>query len=243
MSWCASIRSASIRRFTRPLLNRLITFGEYDAVKEFFDAVGVEGLEGYCIDAIDKAVADSKPDKARALLEIYDPPEEEWIGFPLRLLKRKLDGGKTLEILEEEARAVVDDEAVTFAIDLLESQWPSLGILVARGVAAMATSWTREEIFEALGRARDRLDLPAVEPTEDMHDLWGWEEDFDDEHGGLESCRRHPRHPRINGTTQPGMSSKPRKQSSAASERKCRNFELNSKTTRMMMWCRRTSPP
>ncbi len=169
----------------RPLLHRLITFGEYDAVKEFFDAVGVEGLEAYCIDAIDKAVADSKPDKARALLEIYDPPEEAWTGFPRRLLKRKLDGGEALEILEEEARASVDDEAVTFAIDLLESQWPSLGILVARGVAAMATSWTREEIFEALGRARDRLDLPAVEPTEDMHDLWGWEEELDEELGGL----------------------------------------------------------
>ena len=166
-----------------PLLSRLITFGEFDAVKEFFGAVGVEGLEGLVIDAIDKAVTDSKPDKARALLEIYDPPEEELFGFRLRLLKRKLEGGEALEILEEEARAVVDEDAVVFAIDLLESQWPSLGIFVARGVAPISSSWTRERIFEALGQARDRLDLPAADPTEDMHDLWGWEEELDhDEH-------------------------------------------------------------
>lgn len=37
------------------------------------------------------------------------------------------------------------------------------------------------------------------------------------------------------------MSSKPRKQSSAAFERKCRRFESNSRATRMK-WCRRTSP-
>ena len=164
-----------------PLLNRLITFGEFDAVKEFFGAVGVKGLEGFFIDAVDEAVAGSKLDKATALFEIYDPPEEELFGFSLRLLKRKLEGGEALEILEEEARAVVDEDAVALAIDLLESQWPSLGILVARGVAPISSSWTREAIFEALGRARDRLDLPAAEPTEDMHDLWGWEDELDDD--------------------------------------------------------------
>ena len=171
----------------RPFLHRLITFGEFDAVKEFFSVVGVGELEGHFIDAIDKAVADSKPDKARALLETHDPSEEQFFGFPLRLLKRKLEGGEALEILEEEARAVVDEDAVVFAIDLLESQWPSLGILVARGVAPISSSWTREGIFEALGLARDRLGLPAADPTEDMHDLWAWEDGLDDhEHGATE---------------------------------------------------------
>ena len=169
-----------------PLLNRLINFGEFDALKEFFRAVGVEGLEGHFESAVDKAIADSKLDKATALLEIFDPPEKEWIGFPLRFLKRKVVGGEALEILEREARAAVDDDAIPFAIDLLQSQWPSLGILVARGVAPLAPLWDRSGLFETLGHARDRLDLPAAEPTEDMHDLWGWEEGLDDdEHGAM----------------------------------------------------------
>ena len=58
------------------LLNRLTNFGEFDALKEFFRAVGVEGVEGHFARAIDKAIADSKLDEATALLEIFDPPEK-----------------------------------------------------------------------------------------------------------------------------------------------------------------------
>lgn len=167
------------------ILHRLITFGEFDAVKEFFSAVGVEGLEDYFIDAVDKAIADSKPDKAEALLEIHDLSEETWLGFPVRLLRHEVEKGDALEMLEEEARDCLDGEgAVGFALDLLHSQWPSLGIMVARGAAPLAPVFGRGDLFEELGHARDRLDLPAADPTEDLHDLWGWEDELDDDEPG-----------------------------------------------------------
>lgn len=164
----------------RPMLDRLITFGELDAVKQFFDTVGVEGLENELIDALAKAIEESKLDEARAFLEIYDPPEEPWFGFPVRFLKRNLDGGEALKILEEEARAAVDGDRFSLAVDLLESPWPSLGILVARGAAPLESPLARDAIFETLGKARDRLDLPAVDPTEHIHEFWGWEDELDE---------------------------------------------------------------
>ena len=163
-----------------PFLNRLMTFGEFEALERFFDVVGVEGREHFFVDVVDQALAHAKVDAAKSLLKVHDLREEECIGFPLRFLKRNIDGGEALEILEDDARDVVDDFAVTFAVDLLRSQWPNLGILVARGAAPLAGPWERDTLLEELGLARDRLGLPAIDPTEDMHDLWGWDEDFED---------------------------------------------------------------
>ena len=65
-----------------------------------------------------KAIADSKHDKAEALLEIHDLSEETWLSFPVRLLRREVEKGEALEMLEEEARDCLDDEgAVGFALD------------------------------------------------------------------------------------------------------------------------------
>jgi hypothetical protein len=163
-----------------PILNQLTTFGEFEALANFFDVVGVEGREGYFIDAVDQALAYLNVDAAKALLKVYDPREEECIGFPLRFLKRNVEGGEALELLEDDARDVVDEFPITFAIDLLRSRWPSLGILVARGAAPLSGAWDRVTLLEELGLARDRLGLPAIDPTEDIHDLWGWEDDLDD---------------------------------------------------------------
>ena len=86
----------------------------------------------------------------------------------------------------------IDGSAVDVACDLLWSPWPCLGILVARGVAPLAEPWDRETLLEDIGLARDRLDLPALDPTEDMEDLWGWSEEshlFDDPPLGPERAR------------------------------------------------------
>ncbi|MFQ5739250.1 MAG: SEC-C metal-binding domain-containing protein [Acidobacteriota bacterium] len=163
----------------RLILNQLNLFQEFDAIRDFFASVGVAGLEGHFLDAVDSAASARKLDKVKALIQLKELKDEEWLGFPLRFLKAGIEEVPALEILEEEARRRVDDGPVDFAIDLLQSRWPHLGILVARGVAPLASPLDRETLLEELGKTRDRLDLSAVDPTEDLQDLWGWDDEDD----------------------------------------------------------------
>ena len=156
------------------VLNQLIHLEEFDAARVFFEAVGADCTEGHFVDA---AVRAGKLDKARAFLGIAPLPDEDWLGFSFRLLKEGIEQAPTLDLLEEEARKIVDKAAVDLAYDLLHSKWPCVGILVARGVAPTANLWDRNTLQEELGQARDRLDLPALDPTEGMQDLWGWGEE------------------------------------------------------------------
>ena len=114
---------------------------------------------------------------------------EDWLGFYERLLSAGAEHSPALDMLEAEARRRIDGPAVDVACDLLCSPWPCLGILVARGVAPLAEPWDRETLLEDIGLARDRLDLPALDPTEDMEDLWGWSE----ESGALRRRAARPR--------------------------------------------------
>ena len=159
------------------ILNQLIRFEELDALYNFFEAIGIDGSEGHFVDAVDAAVHAGKMDKAQAFLRLAPLPDEPWLGFSLRLLKEEIEHCPALDILEAEVRKRVDDAAVDVACDLLRSQWPSLGILVARGVAPLAGPWDRETLLEDLGLARDRLDLPALDPTEGLQDIWGFGEE------------------------------------------------------------------
>jgi uncharacterized coiled-coil protein SlyX len=121
-------------------------------------------------------------------------PTEDWLGFYERLLSTGAEHSPALDMLEADARRRIDGSAVDVACDLLCSPWPCLGILVARGVAPLAEPWDRETLLEDIGLARDRLDLPALDPTEDLEDLWGWSEEseshlFDDPPLGPERAR------------------------------------------------------
>ena len=165
----------------RAVLNRLNQFWEIEAVRHFFAAVGVEGLEGHFMDAIDRAIESSNLNEARALLALHDAPEERWVGFPFRFLKRGIEEVEALDILNGEASRFIDDGAIDLAIDLLKSPWPYLGILVARGVAPHAPFMDLDTLLGELGRTRDRLDLAALDPIEDTLDLWGWRDELDDD--------------------------------------------------------------
>ena len=161
------------------VLNRLIAFEEFDALRDFFEAVGVGRFEGHVWDAASAALRAAKPDMARSFVKLAPPPTEDWLGFFERLLSAGIEHSPALDVLEAEARRRIDNSAVDVACDLLCSPWPCLGILVARGVAPLAEPWDRETLLEEIGLARDRLDLPALDPTEDMEDLWGWSEESD----------------------------------------------------------------
>jgi len=164
----------------RVVLNRLAIFEEFGAIRELFASVGTEGLEGHWLDAIDGALGAGKTDEARALMALRNERKEEWLGFPARFLVEGIEEVRALEILEDEATRSIDGAAVGLAIDLLRSRWPHLGIHVARGVAPLASPLDRDTLLEELGLARDRLDLPSVDPIAGFEDRWGWDEELED---------------------------------------------------------------
>ena len=161
------------------VLNRLIAFEEWDAVRDFLEGAGVSRFEGHVWDAASAALRAGRPDTARSFVKMAPLPTEDWLGFYERLLSTGAEHSPALDMLEADARRRIDGSAVDVACDLLCSPWPCLGILVARGVAPLAEPWDRETLLEDIGLARDRLDLPALDPTEDMEDLWGWSEESD----------------------------------------------------------------
>ena len=69
--------------------------------------------------------------------------------------------------MERLASNVLDEGGIDFACDLVDSRWPHLWILVARGLLPMVTSFDRQTLLNSIGEARDRLDLPAIDPVED----------------------------------------------------------------------------
>jgi len=164
------------------VLNRLISFEEFDALRDFFEAVGVGRFGGHVWDAASAALRAGKPDMARSFVKMAPLPSEDWLGFFERLLSAGIERSPALDVLEAQARRRIDSSAVDIACDLLCSPWPCLGILVARGVAPLAEPWDRETLLEEIGLARDRLDLKALDPTEGMEDLWGWSDEslYDD---------------------------------------------------------------
>jgi len=165
------------------VLNRLIAFEEWHALRDFFEAVGVSRFEGHACDAAAAALRAGKPDAARSFVKLAPHATEDWLGFYERLLSEGIEHSPALDVLEAEARRMIDGSAVDVACDLLYSPWACIGILVARGVAPLAEPWDRDTLFEEIGLARDRMDLPALDPTEGMEDLWGEGEEselFDD---------------------------------------------------------------
>ena len=214
----------------RAVLNRLNVFWEIDGVRHFFATVGVEGLEGHFMDAIDRAIECSRPDAARALLAMHDAPEEQWVGFPFRFLKRGIQEVEALDILNGEASMFIDDGSCDLAIDLLKSPWPNLGILVARGVAPHVPLYDLDTLLVELGRTRDRLDMAVLDPIEDTLDLWGWRDELDDDADWrpVPPPARHPKHVKM-CQAQCRLSSTPKKTSSAGCEK---NFQDSASRSR-----------
>jgi hypothetical protein len=180
------------------VLNRLIAFEEWGALRDFFEAPGAGRHDDHVWDAVSAALRAGRPEEAKTFAKMAPPPGDDWLGFSERLLIAGGEPSPALDLLEEQARRSVDRPAVDLACDLLGSPWPCLGILVARGVAPLAEPLDRETLLEEVGLARDRLDLPSLDPTEGLEDLWGWgeEPEIDDRPLVPEPPRAEPSPPR-----------------------------------------------
>ena len=151
------------------VVRKLILFNEFQAVHRFFQTDGLAAsLQDHLLDAVDAALRHHRTDDAQALLELVDAPVDEmWMSLRMVVLMHGLEASPVLADMERRASAVLDDDAVEFACDLVDSRWPHLGIFVARGVLPVATPVDRQTLLRAIGEARDRLDLPAIDPVED----------------------------------------------------------------------------
>ncbi len=166
------------------IVGKLVLFNEFQAIHRFFQTEGLaSSLKDHLLDAVDAALRQHRTDDARALLELVEEPADE-MGMSLRmvLLMKELEESPVLVEMERLASNVLDEDAVDFACDLVDSRWPHLGILVARGLLPVVTGFDRQTLLNSIGEARDRLDLPAIDPVENTLEAWLGDE--------LESDRR-----------------------------------------------------
>ncbi len=160
------------------VLRKLILFNEFQAALRFFqtDDVAPE-LKAHLLDAVEAALRQRRPEEAKALLEHVDEPlDEAWMSLGLLMLTKGLEESPLLDEIELRARNTADEAAVDLACELLESRWPHLGILVARGVLPLSQGFEHEVLLSSIGEARDYLDLPVVDPIEEVLDSWSGEE-------------------------------------------------------------------
>ena len=151
------------------ILRKLILFNEFRAVHRFFQTEGLApSLTDHLLDAVDAALRQHRPDEARALLELVTEPVDK-MGMSLRMvvLMHELQESPILAEIERVASTVLDEGGVDFACDLVDSRWPHLGILVARGLLPVVTGFDRQTLLQTIGEARDRLDLPPIDPAEE----------------------------------------------------------------------------
>ena len=155
-----------------PIVRKLILFNEFQAVHRFFQTEGLaSSLKDHLLDAVDAALRQHRTDEARALLELVEESVDE-MSLPMVVLRNELKESPVLVEMERLARNVLDEGGVDFACDLVDSRWPHLGILVARGLLPVVTSFDRQTLLNSIGEARDRLDLPAIDPIEDILAAW-----------------------------------------------------------------------
>ena len=162
------------------VLEKLTTFEEFPAVASFIEATRDPSLQNILLEAVDRAFMTRRWKEAHSLLAlIADSTTLDYCGFPARFWKEKFEDYRALDIIEEVSRERIDKGSIDLALDLLNSPWPCLGILAARGAAPLANPWDRETLFQELGKTRDRLGFHPVDPSEDIPEIWDQPDDLD----------------------------------------------------------------
>ena len=176
------------------LINKLLLFDEHEAVAAIFEAVGLDdGLKGYWDDAMHMAAARANKAVVERLLAVHpglEPEEYAAFGLAVRLLT-SVDEGEQLRLIEAEALDCLRREGpiryFDIAYDLLNSQYPALGILTARGALPLVGDLDAEMLLDTLLDTRDRLDLLSEEPVESameerFRDAWSSTPESADNH-------------------------------------------------------------
>jgi len=182
----------------RFLLARLSLFQLHDALLAAWTKVGWrEDLRVVYENCLSEAAHGGHREVLIRLMALRDiTPDHEALGITGRLLLARDNPEQYLALIEEAARRQLQDEndlsCVDVACALTEGSRPSLGTLVARGVAATASPDDAALLFECIGKVRDRLDLPPEDPAEWMLDrIYDLPEEFDEQtHEELATARR-----------------------------------------------------
>lgn len=161
------------------LVERLLLFREGDAALAHLEAwettEAPPGRWGFWLYQLTRL---QRADLIRRLLAVA-PPEyqlETDLLIETRLLLLEGDIPAEMELLEQRTRELIDrpapeDVALTgVAYALLEGRYPALGILVARGLAPLASRLDAIGLTEAVLKARDKLDLQPLDPIDDILD-------------------------------------------------------------------------
>ncbi len=163
----ASLTTLELIRAAR----KLATHRRWEVAERFFDVLATRSdapgndPEGYRLELVDEALRAHALDFAERQLERMTLSERNQIryGVQLSLAHNRPDA---LSQLESAAVAgLKDDESLLIesAYSLLE-HFPALGILAARGTISAERFLDSEMLLDYVGRARDRLGLPAEEP-------------------------------------------------------------------------------
>jgi hypothetical protein len=122
-------------------------------------------LDGALVRAINVAARARHRDAVHRLaaLRTVTPPDGPALSLTAKLMVG--DPGAVLGLLEAEARRCIDGSTDEFAIELLLSQVPALGILVARGALTSLHEPEADHVSALITLVRARLDLTAPDPV------------------------------------------------------------------------------
>ncbi|MDA1275189.1 MAG: SEC-C metal-binding domain-containing protein [Verrucomicrobia bacterium] len=159
------------------LITRLNLFRETEIVVGFFEKTGARHeLEIYWDDTVFHACRAGRKDLLVRLLKVRSGSDVnlENLPFIARLMLFEESATAAIECVERESLTALkspnDCLATDVAYTLLESRYPALGILVARGVLATTNMIDVDTLFEVLLAARDRLNLSPVDPFQRIVD-------------------------------------------------------------------------
>ncbi len=154
-----------------PMLDKLLAGREFEAIVRFVKEIGWRlQLAPHVTEAMCVAADMGKVDLVRELMEVRGDGGEaaDQLPFAVRLALAK-NAEEMLLAIERELLQRVDEPSTEIASSILASRYPALGILLARSVlATQGMTDDAQEVLDDLIETRERLDLPADDPIEEV---------------------------------------------------------------------------
>ena len=177
------------------LADRLLLYGEADAAVRLFETVGFRPeLEDAWEGAVERVTHEARRDLLERLVTVQQ--SSGIAAEPLELGARLLLADETseaLEMIEQSIRKAIETDnvpaLVDMSYDLLNSQVPMLGILVARSVLPITNGFDASMLLEELLTVRDELFLAPTDPFEEVLDYLYLEDAHTDHEESKESTR------------------------------------------------------